>query len=283
MTSSQAFILARDHGCGDYYHGQTISYYDTKGHLVKTDHRNVLLWANSGKPFNKETWKTFVPRYVMYVDEDGKVIPKTGEKSEHVKRMDRVRERMKNIDPPPKTTGRIPYVFVTSPKKSNMEVLQQSIQPPPKKQKIMNISERSKMKEDTIRKNIFKNNNRQAIDESLIESVNELKVDEEQSDIQEFYVKEISKNEVDPVSVSDTMLNIEKERVFVKQEKLQMNEKILDLPPKKKPKNTKKKGKVIPKTQPRRNPPRKARNKNRKNTKSTKKGRKGRKGKKGKK
>lgn len=62
ITSSQAFLLSRDRELGDYSHGQTISYYDESGILVKTEFKNVLLWSNSGKEFDREAWKTFQPR-----------------------------------------------------------------------------------------------------------------------------------------------------------------------------------------------------------------------------
>lgn len=62
ITSSQAFLLSRDRELGDYSHGQTISYYDESGILLKTEFKNVLLWSNSGKEFDREAWKTFQPR-----------------------------------------------------------------------------------------------------------------------------------------------------------------------------------------------------------------------------
>lgn len=71
IASSQVFMLARDKGIGDYSHGQTISYYGPGGHLVKRDHRVVLLWSNSGKPFDKTTYMTFKPKIVLHVNEKG--------------------------------------------------------------------------------------------------------------------------------------------------------------------------------------------------------------------
>lgn len=60
------FLRCKNNQIGDYYHGRTICVYDHHGHLISSSHEKVLLWSNSGKPFNEDEYKTFESLIIKY-------------------------------------------------------------------------------------------------------------------------------------------------------------------------------------------------------------------------
>lgn len=60
VMNSQSFHMAKNRGCSDYSHGQSVVFYDN-GCFDYQYFQNVLLWSNSGKPFDKQRYKTFKP------------------------------------------------------------------------------------------------------------------------------------------------------------------------------------------------------------------------------
>ena len=60
IENSSTFRAAQD-GFGEYYHGQTILYYDENGNLEKREEQPmVLLWSNQ-QSFDKDLFTTFLP------------------------------------------------------------------------------------------------------------------------------------------------------------------------------------------------------------------------------
>lgn len=75
MNDSHAFSTIKDKQCGDFYHSQTVSYYNRQGALYKTESTMVLLYSND-KPYDKELYKTFKPRIVVFDNIDESEQPK---------------------------------------------------------------------------------------------------------------------------------------------------------------------------------------------------------------
>ena len=246
ITSSQPFLMARDQGIGDFYHGQSIAYYDRKGNLVKSEQRLVLLWSNTGKDFDPDTWKTFVPRYTMYVDEKGEIIPAPENKTTFSKRDDLQNANNANsvsLTPPTplKQQEAVTINNIDVPKKSTntgIDILQRSLQNPSNKQKISAPEPKKKVEKPKIQDENSK------IDEKIVEMVVEqtkydVEIAIEQSEIQEFYAKEESKTEIEEPSVKKQKNSLEKKKNQKKNVIVRKN------PPRKAKKNRKssKKGK----------------------------------------
>lgn len=187
IANSEAFKLARDDGVGDYYHGQTIIYYDHLGHLVKTDHKNVLLWSNSGKYFDEKAYLTFKPRTVLYLDESHISSPEPIAVDAPTLKME--------FDPVPESP--------LPPRESVKDVLIRSIQPSSKKQQtVFPKKAQNEANNDPIMKIILdetleqaKLYEKQIMKKVLDETLEQTKLDEKQSDMQEFYAKKLTKKQ----------------------------------------------------------------------------------------
>ena len=69
IIGSQSFQRAKKNGHGDYFHGQSVRFYEN-GHLIYSYFQNVLLWSNSGKPFDPDRHKTFIPQIIVDIDNE---------------------------------------------------------------------------------------------------------------------------------------------------------------------------------------------------------------------
>ena len=62
----------------DFYHGQTIDYYDKDGNYLKRESRNVLLHSVR-EPCDLEAYKTFQPHINVFEKSDSKKLKELGE------------------------------------------------------------------------------------------------------------------------------------------------------------------------------------------------------------
>jgi len=179
IGGTSSFRIAHDEGVGDFYHGQSICYYNQKsGCLVKREQRLVCLWSNSGKEFDPEAWKTFQPKYVLWVDDNFNIVPPSSHQNESVDESNSQSVDESNSQSVDESNSQSVDVI---------DILNRSIKKSP--------SKKQKLENKVLVKNVTENDQ---ITDKIVESVitstlDEKKLKEEQSDIQEYYVKEVSK------------------------------------------------------------------------------------------
>lgn len=178
IVNSQPFLRARDEGLGDYYHGQSTSYRNVKtGYLVKYEQKLVCLWSNTGAKFDPEEWKTFKPETVLFVDDNFKIV----EPDIPVQQFQDIQISSRPTQP---SSTQMPS---ESPvKKHKVDNETDNIDPPLLGSKAPLATSNEVLTESEQLTNYI-------VAKTVELTAQDRKIDEEQSAIQEYYVKEISK------------------------------------------------------------------------------------------